>query len=670
MPTPGGLRRLAPGALGLVALAGASYVALGMGRGLLLSADVLTWVWPWGGLSPRAALQAPALSDPVWQFVPWWEFARRELLAGRFPLWNPHQEAGVPFAGNPLTALGSPLVWPILLLGVERGLNLSLLLKIVAAAGGAFAWLRGEGRSRAASRLGAAAFALSGAFVGWLEHPHTLSALPVPLLLLFARRLVERYRPADVLGLAAATYLVLAGGHPETWLMALLVAGAWVLFHARSAGSVGRPLLGALLGGALAAPLVLPFVEYYLLSAAREGLDRHAAVLPLAGLLRLLVPGAAVSHPVEGAATVSVTVLVLALGGAVAGSRDRQCRFWAAVLLAVLAASFDGPLARGLARATPVYWSRLLLLLPLPAGWLAGWALDRLSEKLPRARPLLLALPVVAAAELLLSARGVHAVVPAGSLFPRTPILARLAAEPGPTRVLPLHSFLPANSATALGLDDLRGYDALAPRDFRKRREAVGRFRPLPVTTDAVEPWDLEPGGAALDEWSVTHLLLHPQFAFSAATLNERLGLDLEEVYSGPDGKLLWNRRARPRARVEPGGEARILRRAPGLWEVETRAELPSTLVVADAAWPGWRATVNGSEAPVGSVVGAPFRFAVPAGTSRVVLRYECPPLRAGLLLAGAALGVLGGILLAGTRKRAPSSGGAQGGYPPPDQRP
>ncbi|KAA0254768.1 hypothetical protein FBQ97_04315 [Acidobacteria bacterium ACD] len=659
MPTPGSLRRLAPGALGLAALAGAAFLALGMGRGLLLSADVLTWVWPWGGLSPRAELQAPALSDPVWQFVPWWEFARRELLAGRFPLWNPHQDAGVPLAGNPLPALGSPLVWPILLLGVERGLNLTLLLKVLTAAGSAFAWLRGEGRSPAASWLGGVAFGLSGAFVGWLEHPHTLSALPVPLLLLFARRLVERYRPADVLGLAAATYLVLAGGHPETWLMALLVAGAWVLFHARSAGSVGRPLLGALLGGAVAAPLVLPFVEYYLLSAARMGADRHTAVLPLAGLLRLVVPDAAVSHPVEGAATVSVTVLVLALGGAAAGWRDRRCRFWAAVLLLLLAASFDGPLARGLARATPVYWSRLLLLLPLPAGWLASWALDRISGKLPRARPALLALPAVAAAELLAAARGVHAVVPAGSVFPDAPILERLAAEPGPTRVLPLHSFLPANSATALGLDDLRGYDALGPRDFRARRQAVGRFRTLPVTTDAIEPWDLAPGGAALDEWSVTHLALHPQFAFSAATLNERLGLDLEEVYAGPDGKLLRNRRARPRVRLEPAGEARIARRAPGLWVVETRAESPSSLVVADAAWPGWRATVNGAPAPVASPVGAPFRVAVPAGIARVVLRYECPPLRAGLALAAAALGVLGGLLLAGTRKRAPSSNGA-----------
>ena len=156
-------------------------------------------------------------------------------------------------------------------------------------------------------------------------------------------------------------------------------------------------------------------------------------------------------------------------------------------------------------------------------------------------------------AELLSAARGVHAVTPPESRRLGTPILDVISRDPAVFRILPLHTFLPANTATSLGLDDLRGYDALAVKAFRTERERTGRFRGVPTHTDVIAPWDLAPGGAELDAWNVKYLLLHPQFAFSAPTLNEKLGLDLVEVYSGPDGKLLENRRVRSRAQGRTG---------------------------------------------------------------------------------------------------------------------
>lgn len=658
MPHPGARRRLAGSAAALAALGAAVWLALGMGRGLLLSSDILGWVWPWGGLVLRSPLQAPALSDPLWQFVPWWDLARRELLSGRLPLWNPHQDAGVPLLGNALGAFGSPFVWPILAGGVAKGLHVSLLLRVLFAAAAAAAWLRSLGRSSAAAAAGGVAYALSGPFVAWLLHAPTTTAPAIPLLLLFGARLTRGGRFRDFAGLAAATYLVLAGGHPETWLMALLVAAAVVLLEARSAVAVARPLGGALLGAGLAAPLVFPFVEYYLESASRLGADRHLVVLRLRGLLRFLLPHADASHPIEGAATVSVTLLLLAACGLFLGRRRPDVRFWGAAALLFVAASFDGPFARLLASRTPVYWSRSLLLLPLPLGFLAALALDELRARFPRAARLAWAVPVLVSGELLLAARGVHAVTPPAALFPRSPLLAAAANDPRAGHVLPLHSFLPANAATVAGLYDLRGYDALSPRAFRARREAIGRFRPLPVTSDAIEPWDLARGGAALDEWSVTHLMLHPQFAFSAPVLNERLGLDLEEVYSGPDGRLLRNRRARPPARLEPDGEARVAVRVPGRWEVETDAERPATLVVADAAYPGWVVEVDGARVTAPQETGAPFRVGVGAGRHRVVLRYACPPFRAGLAVAGASALVLAGLALLSRRRESGPVGG------------
>src|SRR5262245_30660906 len=132
-----------------------------MHRGVLLSSDIKSKRLPWAPFRPQSALQAQALSDPVWQFVPWLGLARRELLAGHLPLWNPHQDGGVPLLGNAQSALLTPLDWPVLLLGAARGWNFSLLARLLLAAAGAFLMLRDFGRSRAASALGAVAFSLS-----------------------------------------------------------------------------------------------------------------------------------------------------------------------------------------------------------------------------------------------------------------------------------------------------------------------------------------------------------------------------------------------------------------------------------------------------------------------------------------------------------------------------
>jgi hypothetical protein len=241
----------------------------------------------------------------------------------------------------------------------------------------------------------------------------------------------------------------------------------------------------------------------------------------------------------------------------------------------------------------------------------------------------------LAALELLVFAGHVHAVTREAVLAPVTPLLARLREEAGTYRILPLHTFLPANTATDLRLEDLRGYDALAPAAWRARREEIGRFRGLPNTSDVVEPWDLAPGGAALDAWSVGYLLLHPQFGFGAAELNARLGLDLAEIYSGPDGRILVNRRARPRVRMEGApGHALLVGRTATRWTMRTESLVPSRLVIANPMFPGWRARVDGAPARIASRAGDLVQIPLPAGTHDVVLEYRPKSFWFGLAIA------------------------------------
>ena len=205
----------------------------------------------------------------------------------------------------------------------------------------------------------------------------------------------------------------------------------------------------------------------------------------------------------------------------------------------MLLVTYDNPISRALALHTPAYWTRALLLLPLALGVLASAASDRLREICAgrgfRALGVALGWAAVAlvAGELLLRAQGVHGHARREDLARSTPLLERLRSEPGVFRVLPLHTFLPPESATAYGLEDVRGYDALGPRGWRERRQEIGRFIRTPTVTDVVEPWDLAPGGKGLDFWNVRYLLLHPGFDFGADAFRARLGLDLEEIYLG-----------------------------------------------------------------------------------------------------------------------------------------
>ncbi len=653
--------RVAGWAAALLAAGVVVGLALGAHRGLLLSDALRGHFWPWAPELGRPSLppSASALTDPVWQFVPWVELAKRELSAGRLPLWNPHQEAGQPLLGNGQSALASPLLWPALALPLFPGWNLSLLLRILVSAAGGWAIARDDGRSRAAALLAAAACGLSGPLVAWLEHPHALTAAAVPWLLLAVRRASRAATARRLAAVAAATTLVLAGGHHETALMAASLAALVLAAEARSPRDAALPVVGALLGAGLSAWFLLPFLEYLPRSAAWAGADRHVAPLPLRDLVRFLLARAEGSHPIEGAAYLSLALLPLVPIGVLAGRKERWTRALGLAVTLLLLAAYDNPVARLLVEETPIRWSRTILLLPIPAALLAARGLDELLRQARRpalGSALASAVAVGCGVELLSAATSVHATAPAARRL-RTPLLERLATDRGVYRVLPLHTFLPANTATSLGLDDLRGYDALAIAAFRAEREKVGRFRGVPTHTDVVAPWDLARGGTELDAWNVKYLLLHPQFAFSAPTLNERLGLDLVEVAAGPDGRLLENRRVLPRARVERdgrhAGDARVVERSATRWLFDVDSPSGGTLVVANAGYPGWEACVDGRRVPIRGGDGRRQEVALPAGRARVELAYRPLSFRIGLAVSAASA-----LLLALLVLRRPEGGG------------
>jgi hypothetical protein len=629
------------------------WFGLGMHRGLLLSIDIKSLAYPWAGVQREHGSQTPVLADPVHQFVPWLELARRELLAGRLPLWNPHQDGGVPLLGNAQSALLSPLVWPVLALGIEGGWNLSLLARLALAAAGTFLWLREAGRSRGGATLGALAFAVSGPFIAWLAHPHTLTAAGIPLLLWRVERGARSGSFRDGAAIAGATALVLAGGHPETALMGALLAGARLLTLTTSWRVLGRVVVGVGAGIGAVAPMLLPFAEYLGQSEALQGVGRHPFAIEPGALLRFLLPRASLGHPIEAAATVSVTVLLLVVIGGLGAWREPEARFWGGATLVILVLVYDNPVARWVAHGTGIYWTRLLLILPLGLAWLGARGLDLVMDRLAaRRRPWLrdaFALLATGAtlAELVHAGRGVHGVTDPALLHLSSPLIARLHADPEAFRVLPLGTFLAPNFATTEGIDDVRGYDAIIPAGWRRERERIGHFH-----NDMMRAESLTPGGAALNGWNVKYILAPPGSSTAVAELNGRLGLDLAEVYNGADGRIWRNRRALPRARLTGTGDAEVVRSEPTLWLVRTTAPATTSLVLANPYFPGWRARLDGHDVSLAARPGQMIEVAVPAGRHLVEIAYRPRSFALGLALAGLAVLTIGALCAGGRSHR------------------
>ena len=195
-------------------------------------------------------------------------------------------------------------------------------------------------------------------------------------------------------------------------------------------------------------------------------------------------------------------------------------------------------------------------------------------------------------------------------------------------RVLPLGNSLTPNLATSYGIEDVRGYDAMTPRGWRLAREAIGHFRLDMMTVNGIAAH-----GQGLDFWNIKYVIAAPDPRLTVGAVDRTLGLDLEEVYSGPDGRLWQNRRVLPRVRLTGPGEAGLERRTPIAWHIEVTAPSAVTLVVANPYFPGWRAQLDERPVAIWAHAGDAITIAVPGGHHVVDFTYQPWTFRVGLAI-------------------------------------
>jgi hypothetical protein len=255
-------------------------------------------------------------------------------------------------------------------------------------------------------------------------------------------------------------------------------------------------------------------------------------------------------------------------------------------------------------------------------------------------------------------------VEPGSGYFPQTSVTRFLQENAGPDRVAGLGAVKP-NTLLPFELRDIGGYDSFYPRDTSLFVETLILGRASP----GLGSGQMLPGAVLnspmLDLLSVRYLIGLPGAPAPALPMVHSEGLPVYERASRLPRASLW-----PRAAVEPDlerrlqklqqpdfpvrhealvekplagldasatGEARVVSESPNDISIEVSSSGRQLLVLSDAWCPGWEATLDGHSVPI-LKVNQMFRgIVVPAGHSRVGMRFRPPGWTLALALFGLA---------------------------------
>jgi membrane protein YfhO len=226
--------------------------------------------------------------------------------------------------------------------------------------------------------------------------------------------------------------------------------------------------------------------------------------------------------------------------------------------------------------------------------------------------------------------------------FPRTPIFAPMLAARGgePFRIIGTNGALAPNSATMYGLEDARGttpmmlayLDEAAPVWSRSRGAALGNLYDLtrPMLSMMNVRFGIAYAGEVAPQSGWRELMID---AHTRLTENERVlprafvprhvvfADDLEAMKRETDfGDRSWINTDGPAGDRDNGpGRVRTTPLELG-YDLDAAMERPGFVVVSEAAWRGWRASIDGRPAKVERANHAFLAVRVPAGRHRLRL--------------------------------------------------
>ena len=310
-----------------------------VGARTLISVDTLTNFLPWRANGFDALGHEGCTGDTVDSVMPGIAYFRGHLFSGKLPNWQNIVGGGAPLGSVPDLGLLNPLSLPYFILPLDLAPGFVVLLSWVAAIGGTYLFLRRFDISRLAASVAGFIFATSGFMVMWTNWPQTRVAALIPGLFWALERLIYRRKFLDLVLFAAILASMLLGGFPEVTGYSLYLAAGyllvriWILYRdsVRQAATVaGLALGGVVLGGALSAVQMLPFLKWYQVASLSYRSGDARLGLPNSSLFTLVSPNAnglcvagksagVGTNPIESVAYIGAAALVLAVAGAAFG---------------------------------------------------------------------------------------------------------------------------------------------------------------------------------------------------------------------------------------------------------------------------------------------------------------------------------------------------------------
>ncbi len=349
------------------------------GKGLV-PADGITQFEPWRALSGESVSNR-LLADQFLELIPQEQFFHDRIVRGELPLWNPHLACGVPHVASMASASFFPIRLLLAPLDPFAARGLMALIKLFLTGLFTYLYVRRLGVSRSGATLSAMAFSFSAFMIVGLGHPLTNTMMWLPLLLyLIEGEFAGADPPGSTrrwIGFAVATGAMLLGGHAPTAVHLGACVGAYFLFRLASPGAAGRRgrltagiVSAGMAGMLLAAPQLLPFLEYYSHSSApasTELMQRSSTHLPPQAFVFSLLPRVG-GTPAEG-----FEILAGWLGLKVWHNYNERTGFFGVTtaVLALLALLWRRDGVRGFYAGLGLFCAAVAFGMP-PLGWILG----------------------------------------------------------------------------------------------------------------------------------------------------------------------------------------------------------------------------------------------------------------------------------------------------------
>lgn len=509
------------------------------------------------------------------------------LIEGRLPFWDPYILLGVPHAANPQCVLFYPPALLGAILPVVTALTWDQIFHILWAGLGVFLLARAQRLDRVGAAILASAYALSPFLIYRVTAgiPTLLAALAwVPWLWL---AWLSGFR-----GLLGACWaLQLLSGHAQFLLINIIAMALWSLCRDGRRVLLGRMAVEGVLALALSVVQWAPTAQYLHLSVRSDwaGATSGAYSLPPGALWTWLSPGA-LGTPLAGdwldvpsvfyetcGGFIGLAVLLAAWG--LARGRRRAPAMALAVVGFLLALGPRGPVMRSLLSFAVLSYlrtpSRWLFLAVWAAVLLAGSGWAALRSKRRPSGMLMAAFALSFFSLAFWDAAFLRPQDPWPFIGAKPSVAQRLGGRP--LRVLTDPGLANPDKTIFYRLRNVNGYEAFYPR--------------------SVPAWAAAAEGAAAADASRVYVSRWPSEALARAGVAARLSASgIEETSSWPLASFLDEKGRRllpdPRVTLERPERWRILGFVPAG---------AVALVVAEVAYPGWRAWADGARVPLGS---------------------------------------------------------------------